>query len=62
MTSICGLGQVALGPVMSVLRMRTGGQEGEQAGEVGPTRTHERVSRPSTVDAQRIRRPISPAS
>jgi formate dehydrogenase beta subunit len=41
MTSICGLGQVALGPVMSVLRMRTEGQEGEQAGEVGPTRTHD---------------------
>jgi NADH:ubiquinone oxidoreductase subunit F (NADH-binding) len=41
MTSICGLGQVALGPVLSVLRMRTGGQEGEQAGEVGPTRTRE---------------------
>jgi formate dehydrogenase beta subunit len=41
MTSICGLGQVALGPVLSVLRMRTGGQEGEQTGEVGPTRTHE---------------------
>jgi NADH:ubiquinone oxidoreductase subunit F (NADH-binding)/NADH:ubiquinone oxidoreductase subunit E len=41
LTSICGLGQVALGPVMSVLRMRTEGQEGEQAGEVGPTRTHD---------------------
>jgi NADH:ubiquinone oxidoreductase subunit F (NADH-binding) len=41
MTSICGLGQVALGPVMSVLRMRTEGQEGEQAGDVGPTRTHD---------------------
>ena len=41
MTSICGLGQVALGPVMSVLRMRTEGQEGEQAGEVGPTRTQD---------------------
>jgi len=41
MTSICGLGQVALGPVMSVLRMRTEGQEGEQAGEAGPTRTHD---------------------
>jgi NADH:ubiquinone oxidoreductase subunit F (NADH-binding)/NADH:ubiquinone oxidoreductase subunit E len=41
MTSICGLGQVALGPVMSVLRMRTEGQEGQQAGEVGPTRTHD---------------------
>jgi NADH:ubiquinone oxidoreductase subunit F (NADH-binding) len=41
MTSICGLGQVALGPVMSVLRMRTEGQEGEQASEVGPTRTHD---------------------
>jgi len=41
MTSICGLGQVALGPVMSVLRMRTEGQQGEQAGEVGPTRTHD---------------------
>ena len=41
MTSICGLGQVALGPVISVLRMRTEGQEGEQAGEVGPTRTHD---------------------
>ena len=40
MTSICGLGRVALGPVMSVLRMRTDGQAGEQAGEVGPTRTH----------------------
>ena len=41
MTSICGLGQVALGPVMSVLRLRTEGHEGEQAGEVGPTRTHD---------------------
>jgi formate dehydrogenase beta subunit len=41
MTSICGLGQVALGPVMSVLRMHSEGQEGEQAGEVGPTRTHD---------------------
>ena len=41
MTSICGLGQVALGPVMSVLRMRTEGQEGEQASQVGPTRTHD---------------------
>ena len=41
MTSICGLGQVALGPVMSVLRMRTEGEEGEQAEEVGPTRTHD---------------------
>ena len=41
MTSICGLGQVALGPVMSVLRMRTDGQQGEQAAEVGPTRTHD---------------------
>ena len=41
LTSICGLGQVALGPLMSVLRMRTEGQEGEQAGEVGPARTHE---------------------
>jgi formate dehydrogenase beta subunit len=41
MTSICGLGQVALGPVMSVLRMRTEGQEGEQAGEAGATRTRE---------------------
>ena len=30
MTSICGLGQVALGPVMSVLRLR-----GERAGAVG---------------------------
>jgi NADH:ubiquinone oxidoreductase subunit F (NADH-binding)/NADH:ubiquinone oxidoreductase subunit E len=40
MTSICGLGQVALGPVMSVLRRRTDGGDGEQAGEVGPTRTH----------------------
>jgi NADH:ubiquinone oxidoreductase subunit F (NADH-binding)/NADH:ubiquinone oxidoreductase subunit E len=40
MTSICGLGQVALGPVMSVLRMRSEGEQGEQAGEVGPTRTH----------------------
>ncbi len=39
MTSICGLGQVALGPVISVLRLRTGGQEGEQADEVGRTRT-----------------------
>jgi hypothetical protein len=29
LTSICGLGQVALGPVMSVLRMRTEGEEGE---------------------------------
>jgi hypothetical protein len=27
--------------VLSVLRMKTGGQEGEQTGEVGPTRTHE---------------------
>jgi NADH:ubiquinone oxidoreductase subunit F (NADH-binding) len=41
MTSICGLGQVALGPVMSVLRMRTEGQEGEQAEEVGHTRTED---------------------
>ena len=41
MTSICGLGQVALGPAMSVLRMRTAGQHGEQAGNVGPTRTHD---------------------
>ncbi len=41
MTSICGLGQVALGPVMSVLRMRTEGQEGEQAGEAGAARTHD---------------------
>ena len=41
MTSICGLGQVAIGPVMSVLRMRTEGDEGEQAGEVGPTRTQD---------------------
>jgi len=41
MTSICGLGQVALGPVMSVLRMRTEGQLGEQAGEVGATRTQD---------------------
>ena len=41
MTSICGLGQVALGPVMSVLRMRTEGQEGEQAEEVGHTRTQD---------------------
>jgi NADH:ubiquinone oxidoreductase subunit F (NADH-binding) len=41
MTSICGLGQVALGPVMSVLAMQTEGEEGEQAGEVGPTRTHD---------------------
>jgi formate dehydrogenase beta subunit len=41
MTSICGLGQVALGPVMSVLRMRTEGEEGEQAEEVGPTRTRD---------------------
>jgi NADH:ubiquinone oxidoreductase subunit F (NADH-binding)/NADH:ubiquinone oxidoreductase subunit E len=41
MTSICGLGQVALGPVMSVLRMRTEGQEGEQAEEAGATRTHD---------------------
>jgi formate dehydrogenase beta subunit len=41
MTSICGLGQVALGPVLSVLRMQTQGQEGEQAGEAGATRTHD---------------------
>jgi formate dehydrogenase beta subunit len=41
MTSICGLGQVALGPVMSVLRMRTEGQEGEQAEEAGAARTHD---------------------
>jgi NADH:ubiquinone oxidoreductase subunit F (NADH-binding) len=41
MTSICGLGQVALGPVLSVLRMRTQGQEGEQAEEAGATRTHD---------------------
>jgi NADH:ubiquinone oxidoreductase subunit F (NADH-binding)/NADH:ubiquinone oxidoreductase subunit E len=41
MTSICGLGQVALGPVLSVLRMRTEGQEGEQAGEAGATRMHD---------------------
>jgi len=41
MTSICGLGQVALGPVMSVLRARSEGQAGEQAAEVGPTRTHD---------------------
>ena len=40
LTSICGLGQVALGPVMSVLRMRTEGEEGEQAGEAGAARTH----------------------
>ena len=40
MTSICGLGQVALGPLMSVIRMQTPGEEGEQAGEVGPTRQH----------------------
>jgi formate dehydrogenase/NADH-quinone oxidoreductase subunit F len=39
MTSICGLGQVALGPTMSVLRMLTEGEEGEQAKEVGPART-----------------------
>jgi formate dehydrogenase beta subunit len=41
MTSICGLGQVALGPVLSVLRMRTQGQEGDQAEEAGATRTHD---------------------
>ena len=41
MTSICGLGQVALGPVMSVLRLRTEGEEGEQAEEVGRTRTQD---------------------
>jgi len=41
LTSICGLGQVALGPVMSVLRMRTEGEEGEQAGEAGAARTHD---------------------
>jgi len=41
MTSICGLGQVALGPVLSVLRMRTKGQEGDQAEEAGATRTHD---------------------
>jgi len=41
MTSICGLGQVALGPVMSVLRARSEGEAGEQAAEVGPTRTHD---------------------
>ena len=41
MTSICGLGQVALGPVMSVLRMRTEGQEGDQAEEAGAARTHD---------------------
>ena len=41
LTSICGLGQVALGPAISVLRMRTEGEEGEQAEEVGPTRTHD---------------------
>ena len=40
LTSICGLGQVAMGPVMSVVRMQTAGREGEQAKEVGPTRTH----------------------
>ena len=39
MTSICGLGQVALGPVISVLRLQTEGQEGEQAKEAGRTRT-----------------------
>jgi NADH:ubiquinone oxidoreductase subunit F (NADH-binding) len=39
LTSICGLGQVALGPVISVLRLQTQGQEGEQAKEVGRTRT-----------------------
>ena len=50
MTSICGLGQVALGPLMSVLRMQTAGEEGEQAREVGPHASTARDSgaRPGT--------------
>ena len=40
MTSICGLGQVALGPVMSVLAMADANPEAdEQATEAGETRT-----------------------
>ena len=39
MTSICGLGQVALGPVMSVLGMQRGGDRG------APTRPSERPRR-----------------
>jgi hypothetical protein len=41
MTSICGLGHVALGPVISVLRMRTGGREGGLRARSAPTRTHD---------------------
>jgi NADH:ubiquinone oxidoreductase subunit F (NADH-binding) len=40
MTSICGLGQVALGPVMSVVAMeRDSEQAAEQADEVGDVKT-----------------------